>query len=112
MNDLTKRNSLGKSAAMISLDLSSAFNLLHKAVLILKLKSLGVGKEAISWIDSFLSDRTQQVRINETLSSPRNIKIGTVQGSKLSPILFFCLLTDIKAEMGEVEELSTNLQTI
>ena len=103
IQDLANINSAGKTAAVISLDLSKAFNLLNKNVLFLKLEKIGIGKDAITWINSFLTDRTQQVRINETYSKPRNINIGTPQGSKLSPLLFLCLLADIKADIGDEE---------
>ena len=60
-------------------------------------------KEKISWLHSYLTDRTQKVRINNTVSSKRLIKIGTVQGSKISPLLFLCLLIDIKDEIASEE---------
>ena len=59
MEDPTKQNNLGKTPAMISLDLSSAFDLFQKEVLFHKLKNLEIGEGVISWIKSFLTDRTQ-----------------------------------------------------
>ena len=69
INDLTKYKEKGKTIGLISLDLSCAFNLLDKTVLLKKLQHIGIQKETILWLESYLSDRTQQVRIDNTLSS-------------------------------------------
>ena len=43
---------------------------------------------SINWFKSYLTGRTQQVKINRTLSSHQNLKSGVPQGGILSPILF------------------------
>ena len=104
MEDSTRYNNIGKTFSTISLDLSSAFNLLKKDVLFLKLQKLRIGDDVTSLIISFLTDRTQHVRINKTLALPRKIEICTHQGSSLSPLIFLCLLSNINNDIGDEDE--------
>ena len=44
---------------------------------------------------SYLSNREQVVNIKGCLSSTQEMPTGTPQGSRLSPLLFICLMADL-----------------
>jgi len=64
---------------------------LHSAapsLLISKMEQLSVNPAIIKWYSSFLTDRTQCVKVNNCLSEQRKISTGVPQGCVSSPILF------------------------
>ncbi len=75
-------------ARLLFVDFSSAFNIVNPHLLIQKLKTLNVNPFLIRWYFSFLTNRTQQVRVNNTLSELTGISTGVPQGCVSSPILF------------------------
>ena len=44
--------------------------------------------QALGWIESYLLDRTQKVKISNTESTPVVLTLGVPQGSVLGPILY------------------------
>ena len=57
--------------AVVLLDLSKAFDSIEHSLLFKKLHSLGVSRKAVDWFKSYLSDRSQSVRIGHILSEGR-----------------------------------------
>ena len=74
--------------AAILMDLSKAFDCLPHDILLCKLSSYGLTKNATKLIESYLSDRKQQIKIGNVVSSWVEIKKGVPQGSILGPLLF------------------------
>lgn len=84
-----------KYVAAVLMDLSKAFDCLPHDLLLLKLKAYGLNGAAISLLNSYLSNRSQCVKIGSVLSTWQNIYKGVPQGSILGPALFNIFLNDI-----------------
>jgi|UniRef100_A0A2S2QTS6 hypothetical protein len=78
-------------------DIKKAFDTVNINILIDKLKVIGVHDPILSWFKSHLSNRTQQVKIRESLSSIINVTSGVPQDSHLSPLLFMLFMKDINS---------------
>ena len=89
----------GECVILVLLDFSAAFDTLDQDILITRLKPcFGITGKALGWIQSYLSGRTQFVKIGTERSSSRNLFCGAPQGSVLGPILhsmYTSPLTDI-----------------
>jgi hypothetical protein len=78
-----------QSTLLIGLDLSAAFDTIDKSTLIARLRrSFGVEGPALDWINSYLANRSQHVRVGSSRSPPSVCEHGVPQGSVLGPILF------------------------
>ncbi len=76
-----------EKCVVVSLDLKKAFDTISHMILLLKLKKIGRDFKALKWFYSFLENRLQFVCFNKKISLPKILKIGTIQGSVLSPLL-------------------------
>ena len=74
--------------ALVLLDLSEAFDSIQHRKLLLKLSRLGASPSTVNWCRSYLSGRSQFVRIASILSDPQPITHGIPQGAIISPLLF------------------------
>ena len=70
--------------------------------LLTKLSSYGLSGDLFGWINSFLSNRTQAVRIDGFISKILNILSGVPQGSVLGPTLFLLYINDIIDCFGDL----------
>ena len=77
--------------AAILMDLSKAFDCLPHGLLIAKLRAYGLSEEVVELLESYLSDRSQQVRLG-TWEKPFK---GVPMGSILGPLHFNIFLNDI-----------------
>ena len=84
-----------KEILLIMYDLSSAFDLADHKILISKLKVYGFDSKALKWVESYLENRKQFVTVAGEMSKTININTGVPQGSRLSPLLFICLMADL-----------------
>ena len=75
-------------ARLVFIDFSSAFNCIQPHILAGRLATHNIEPGLIAWIMDFLTQRSQCVRVNGTLSAPLTSSTGSPQGCVLSPLLF------------------------
>ena len=83
------------NTGMVTLDLQKAFDTVNHAILLAKMKALGITTDAVNWFQSYLSDRQQIVDVNGILSNAKDVTCGVPQGSILGPLLFFIYVNDM-----------------
>jgi hypothetical protein len=72
----------------ICFDLSNAFDLLPRNLLLHKLSYFGFSDGYVIWFRSYLTDRQSRVPISGTLSLPFQVISDVLQSSALEPLLF------------------------
>ena len=77
-----------KLTACVLLDMSTAFDSVDQQILLRKLQDVGTSTSVLQWLNSYLTNRYQVVRIHSTVSDPIPIEYGVPQGSILGPLLF------------------------
>ena len=91
-----------KKVIVVSTDMSAAFDLLDKEVLLPRMRKLGIPQTLCRIYDDFLSNRRAFVQCGESKSDEIDIPVGCVQGSPSGPYLFTLLVDGIANHMSGV----------
>ena len=88
-NDIDLALDRGDGVFLVLLDLSAAFDTIDHTILIDRLETWrGITGTVLKWLKTYLSCRTQSVRVGESSSVDVHLKTGVPQGSVLGPLLY------------------------
>eukprot|EP00116_Pleurobrachia_bachei_P013509 sb/3473771/ len=75
--------------------MSKAYDKVSHPKLLAKLKASGIRGQLLSWLEEFLTGRTQVVIVDGALSYPTTVISGVPQGTVLASLLFIIYMNDL-----------------
>ena len=98
LNSIYTSADSGHATLLVSLDLSAAFDTIDHDILISRLQhSFGISWPVLSWIKSYLHNRSQSVRVGSVSSNSFTLTTRVPQGSVLGPVLFSVYISPISS---------------
>lgn len=85
---------------MLYIDLAKAFDSVNVDLLIKKLKFMGLNNQLVDWIESYLDNRKQIVKVGNIKSNAIEVLSGTGQGYPIAASLFLMFIIDLPLHKG------------
>jgi len=95
INDIRQHIDKKKKVSLVFMDVSKAFDTVNTQQLLESLERSGIRGVTLNLIGSYLSNRKQQVKIGNVISTTRDVMSGVVQGGTLGSLLFIIFLNEI-----------------
>ena len=83
------------------LDFKSAFTSVSHSKLISILRHIGIRGQLLQWLKCFLSNRTEIVKIGNSMSEAKEVISGVPQGTILGPLCFILYINSIENTVKE-----------
>jgi hypothetical protein len=103
-NNLFEACDKNTASVVLLLDLSAAFDTVdHEKLLEILEVEIGITGVALLWFREFLTNRTQRVKIGDSLSEVLVLLFGVIQGSILGPRLFNIYIRSVYKRVGDTQ---------
>ena len=105
LDSLYRSSDESVSVCAVYFDFKKAFDLVPHDKLLIKLSTFGFDEKFLLLFKSYLSNRRQCVKLEQTVSELKNVTSGVPQGSVLGPLLFTLFINDISDNLQYTESL-------